>query len=259
VRISDISPPRFNNGGRFTSQGDWCHGKRVIDSYELILITRGSVYLEEDGIRHTLQAGDYIILHPHRPHGGWRISKEEVQFYWLHFQSEQDFPFPFTGTAPNSEILVQNARQLLQIQQSPAHPPTAGDHMLFVLLSELLVQRQQQTPRNALAIKTLEYIRAHSDQLLTAAQVAGAMGYHPDHLSRVLKSYCGASLNTRIIQQRLARARWLLQTTEYSVSRIALELGYTDPNLFEKFFAYHMDMPPGAYRNSFTETHTNHK
>ncbi|MBQ6947624.1 MAG: AraC family transcriptional regulator [Clostridia bacterium] len=259
MRISDISPPNFENGGRFTSQGDWCHGKRIIESYELILVTRGTVYLEEDGIRHTLEAGDYIILHPRRPHGGWRVSKEEIQFYWLHFQSEEDFPLPFVGTAGSSEILVQNARQLLQMQQSPVHPPAAADHMMYVLLSELLVQRQQKKPQNALAIQTLEYIRAHSDELLTPTGVAEALGYHPDHLSRVLKAYSGATLSAQIIQHRLSRACWLLQTTEYTVARIAMELGYADPNLFDKFFTYHMDMPPKAYRNSFTKTHTNHK
>ena len=259
MRISDFSFPHFDGGGKFSSKGDWIHITRTINSYELILVTRGTVYLEEDGVRHTLHADDYILLHPHRPHGGWRITKGEVSFYWLHFFSEEAWPTPFTGTASQPEILVQNARQLLQIQHSPVHPKAAADHMTYVLLSELLVQRRQDRPQNTLALKTLEYIRAHSYRPLTTAEVAEALGYHPDHLSRLLKQCRGITLGTAITRQRLERAKWLLQTTEYTVNRIAIELGYEEANLFEKFFKYHAGLSPTAYRNSFADLHTNHK
>ncbi len=257
VRISDI--PHFDGGGRFSSKGNWIHAERTIRSYELILVTHGTVYLEENGVRHTLNTNDYILLHPHIPHGGYRISKQAVGFYWLHFFSDEVFPLPFTGRAVRPEILIQNARQLLQIHQSPAYPSETVDHMMYVLLSELLVQRGQEKPQNALAVKTLEYIRAHSDELLTATAVAAAMDYHPDHLSRVLKAYCGTTVNREITQSRLRRAKWLLQTTDNTVSRIAMELGYEDANLFEKFFKYHTALTPITYRNSFTDLHTNHK
>lgn len=259
VRISDFSLPCFDGGGKFSSKGDWIHSARIINTYELILVTRGTVYIEENGVRYSLRANDYILLHPHLPHSGWRISKEAVSFYWLHFYSDDPWELPFTGTAPSPEILIQNARQLLQIHHSPIYPPKTVDHMMQVLLSELLVQRRQERPQNALALQTLEYIRAHSYRALTASEVAEALGYHPDHLSRLLRAYCGTTLGNEITRQRLERAKWLLQTTDYTVSRIAMELGYGEANLFEKFFKYHAGLTPTAYRNSFVNLHTNHK
>ncbi len=259
MRISDFSLPHFISGGKFSSTGEWIHSGRRIESYELMLVTRGNVYIEENGLRHTLHAGDYILLHPDLPHGGFRVSNEQVEFYWLHFLSADTFPLPYTGKAASPEILIQNARQLLQMHASLAHPSQAADHMMYVLLSELAVQRQQEKPQNALALKTLEYIRAHSYRELSTADVAEALGYHPDHLSRVLKAYCGTTLGREITAHRLSRAKRLLQTTEYTVSRIALELGYADANLFEKFFTYHMGLTPTAYRNSFSNLHTNHR
>ncbi len=259
VRNSDFSFPQFDGGGKFSSEGDWIHGTRVINTYELILVTHGTVYLEENGVRHVLRTNDYILLHPHMPHGGYRITKEPVSFYWLHFYSKDKYPLPFIGTALHPEILIQNARQLLQIHHSPAYPKQTVNHMMYVLLSELLVQRQQEQPQNALAVKVLEYIRAHSDRPLSSADVAAALEYHPDHLGRVLKAYCGTTLNKEIARNRLRRAKWLLQTTNYPVNRIAMELGYADANLFEKFFKYHTTLTPTAYRNSFSDLHTNHK
>ena len=131
--------------------------------------------------------------------------------------------------------------------------------MLAVLLAELEVQRKQAVPSNALAARTHEYIRAHSKEPLTATEVAEALGFHPDHLSRVLKGYYGLTLIQDITAQRLERAKRLLQSTDWTVARIALELGWQDGNLFEKFFRYHTKTTPTAYRDSFNNVHTNYQ
>lgn len=261
MRISDFSFSQFDGGGKFSSAGPWIHGQRVIESYELIVVTRGTVYLREGEQHFTLRPNDYILLHPGIPHGGDRPTEEPVEFYWLHFfpEAERQYPRPCTGTLPSPSALIQTARQLLQVQQSPAYPPDTVHHLLYVLLAELTVQREQQEPQNALAARVHEYIRSHADRPLSAAQVAEAIGYHPDHLSRVLKSCYGVTLSQEIARQRLSRAQLLLQTTDYTVNRIALELGYEDSNLFEKFFRYHQGTTPTAYRNSFSKIHTNHK
>lgn len=261
MRLSDFSYPQFDGGGRFSSAGPWIHGRRVIDSYELIIVTKGTVWLEEGGQRFTLHPNDYILLHPGIPHGGWRTTREPVEFYWLHFIPEEgrQYETPYHGKLPSPSALIQTTRQLLQIRQSPAYPKETTHHLLYVLLAELAVQREQTEPQNALAARVHEYIRAHTDKPLTAAQVAEAIGYHPDHLSRVLKACYGFTLQQEIARQRLSRAKLLLQTTDFTVARIALELGYEEPNLFEKFFRYHQGTTPTAYRNSFAKMHTNHK
>ncbi|MBQ8894463.1 MAG: helix-turn-helix transcriptional regulator [Clostridia bacterium] len=260
----------FSGGGRFSSPGPWIHGQRQIDSFELILVTRGTVYLQENGREFTLRPNDYLVLHPFIPHGGTQATEEPVEFYWLHFMAgetgilpppdwEQRFAFPCFGTLPSPSALIQIARQLLQVQESPAYPEETAHHILYLLLAELAVQREQAEPQNALAARVHEYVRAHADRPLTVGQVAEALGYHPDHLSRILKGCYGFTLRQEIVTQRLSRAKLLLQTTDFSVSRIAMELGYEDPNLFEKFFRYHQGITPTAYRNSFSKQHTNHK
>lgn len=261
MKKSDFSTPHFDGGGRFSSSGPWIHGHRVIESYELIIVTKGTVWIAEGEQEFTLCPNDYILLHPNIPHGGWRTSVEPVEFYWLHFFSaeNQRFENPYFGTLKSPSVLIQTARQLLQIKQSPDYPPETCDHLLFVLLAELNVQRQQQAPLNALAARVHEYIRARADLPLTATQVADEIGYHPDYLSRVLKNCYGFTLQQVITYQRLSRAKLLLQTTDFTVARIALELGYKEPNLFEKFFRYHQGTTPTAYRNSFSKIHTNHK
>lgn len=260
MRKSDIL--KFDGGGRFSSDGPWIHGQRVIQSYELILVTRGTVYLREGEREYALSPNDYLLLHPDIPHGGTKPSEESVEFYWLHFiglPEEFRADAPCFGRMAAPEILIQTARQLLQIHQTPGYPPETIHHLLYVLLAELFLQREQQSPQNALAARIYEFIRSHSDRPLTAIQAAEQLGYHPDHLSRILKKCYGRTLQQEIVRQRMEKAKLLLQTTELTVSQISADLGYADPNLFEKFFRYHAQVTPTAYRNSFSRFHTNHK
>lgn len=258
MKKSDI----FEYGGLFSSRGPWIHSFRTIPSHELILVTKGTVYLQEGEQQFTLRPNDYILLHPNLTHGGFRTTEEPLEFYWLHFYPSEDrapLPTPYHGTLHTPGIMIQLARQLIQIRKSPNYPEGTADHLLFVLLAELQVQREQQAPQNALAARVHEYIRSHAEHPLTVQQVADSMGYHPDHLSRVLKSCYGFTLRQEINRQRMNHARFLLQTTNDTIARIALEMGYSDPNLFEKFFRYHQKTTPTEYRNSIKNLHTNHK
>ena len=260
MRKSDVL--EFDGGGRFSTANSWIHAERVTQSYELILVTKGTAHLFEGDRRYSLKPNDYIILHPGVPHGGFAHSDGAVEFYWLHFfNPPASFSYleqPCSGHLDESGSLIQIIRQILHISNPPAYPAKTADHLLYVLLAELTVLREQNEPQNALAARVHEYIRSHSYLPLTAAEVAEALQYHPDHLSRVLKNCYGFTLQQDIANERLNRAKYLLQTTDLTVSQIAMELGYEEPNLFEKFFRYHTDTTPTSYRNSFAGMHTNH-
>ncbi|MGI5878110.1 MAG: AraC family ligand binding domain-containing protein, partial [Christensenellales bacterium] len=64
---------------------DWSHPERTIDSYELLFVTKGEVYLHYNGERHVLCEGDAIIIYPGILHGGYKISQGDTSFYWFHF------------------------------------------------------------------------------------------------------------------------------------------------------------------------------
>ena len=270
MKKSDIVLLRFENGGLFSSKGNWIHGERVINSYELIIVTRGTVYIREGAKECALGVGDYILLHPDLPHGGTRVSDKPVEFYWLHFTLDSigGFPPPHdiirritplcSGTLSEPSILIQNARQLLQCSNSPEYTREISDHLMYIILDELLVQRERETPQNAFAARIHEYIRSYAHLPLTVSGVADALGYHPDHLSRVLKNCYGFTLKQDIAAQRVIVAKQMLQTTDLTVSQISMELGFADPNLFEKFFRYHTKTTPTAFRNGLSKIHTNH-
>lgn len=260
MRKSDFSNVAYKHGGLFTSEAAWIHSTRSIDTYEIIVVTKGTVYIREEDTQYVLQAGDYLVLYPGRIHGGTRISESPVEFYWLHFADEGKWQsaFPQHGTLRNMSAIVQSAQQILHYQEMPTYPDGCCDFALCVLLCELIAQSAEVSAQNVLADRVHEYIRSHSEKVLNAGSVAQHFGYNTDYISRVMKIHYGKTLQQAIVTQRLQQAKYLLQTSQYTVDQIARELGYTDPNLFIKFFRYHARMAPTAYRNRYHKRFTNH-
>ena len=52
----------YINGGLFKSAEPWIHPERIIDSNEIVFVTKGTVFIEEDGIKYTLQKDDVLYL-----------------------------------------------------------------------------------------------------------------------------------------------------------------------------------------------------
>lgn len=264
---SDFLPLRYSNGGLFSTKKPYRHSTRVIDSYELIVVTKGTLYMQQDGIAYTLEGGHYLLIAPGIVHGGTQISDKGIEYYWLHFyvdsenglQVPEGFDqLPRSGKLVSPGGVIQAARQLLHCGESPSYPKGVCEHIMFVLFAELISQNVNTLPQNSLALRTHEFIRSHATSMLTVSAVAESLGYNPDYLSRVLKDHYGRTLQQDIVHERLERAKVLLQTSDFTIERIAMELGYESANLFVKFFRYHLKTTPSAYRNSYTKLHTNH-
>ena len=54
-------------------------------------------------------------------------------------------------------------------------------------------------------------------------------------------------------------AKDLLLSTNMSVKQISKELGYSEENLFIKFFTYNEKISPSAFKAKYCNTHINNK
>lgn len=259
VRKSDFEDLEFHNGGYFSTDKEWIHGTRTIGDNELIIVVKGDIYIFEDDEKYHLSGGDYLVLEKGHCHGGYMASTGSTEFFWLHFEKASEPGIKKSGKLVNSSIIIQSARQLLQISETPLYPENTASNMLKVLFSEIFVQCESDGPQNAFAIKIHEYIRSHSYEIKSVKDVSKHFGYNPDYLSKILKKSYGISLKHDIANERINRAKFLLQTTDMQITEIAFELGYDDPNLFDKFFIYHAGCTPTEYKSAFAKLHTNHK
>jgi len=255
-------PARYDYAGLFRTDEEWIHPRRTIDSYEIIVDVSGEIYICEEDRRHTLRAGDVLVLRPGLLHEGWQPSSAAATFYWIHFRADPEAlpPLPFAPTAPaDAAHLLLLCRQLLHIANAPGYPAYAAQAAFALLFCEVAGLCRQTSPGTRLVSETAEWIRINSHRPLTVAAVAQQAGYHPDYLSALFRSAFHTSLKQYIAEQRMQQIRSQLLTTTDSIKQIAARLGFSGENHLLHFFRYHEGVSPSAYRNLYHRTHLNRK
>jgi transcriptional regulator GlxA family with amidase domain len=99
----------------------------------------------------------------------------------------------------------------------------------------------------------LPWITANLDQPLTVAQLARRASMSTRNLARHFKAITGQSPLQWLLMQRIYLAQELLETTDYSVDRIAEETGMTTAATLRRHFNRAIGVPPDTYRRTFRE------
>lgn len=247
---------RFHYAGLFQNEGAWIHPDRTEETYEIIYVIRGKVYLTEESREFCIGEGQVLLLLPGIRHFGSRISSD-VSFYWLHFSVEQ-------GELPFRQRFFENFehaalfKELLHCHNLPDVPDYLVNAVLLHLLSELCrLSEESDAPPNAVAEKIYEWIRINADAELTVAKAAERFGYSPDHLSRICKQNFGLGASALINRFLCEKAKTLLCNTEKYVKEIAADLKFSTDKAFIAYFKYHESCFPSEFRNRFGKLHMN--
>ncbi|MBQ4086711.1 MAG: AraC family transcriptional regulator [Clostridia bacterium] len=244
----------YAGGGLFTTTLPWVHPERTEKTYEIIYMTKGVAHMEENGEPFTLEKGDLKVLTPGLPHRGTKESLPPTEFYWHHFHFSGDLSAYLSGQTLFRGISSGVFPEILHLENISGKD--AAEPALLYLLSTLMHQAENKE-HNRLANRVLEWTRINADASLTVSGVAKHFGYHPDHLSRLVKAHSGVGLKDVLDGFIITRAKDLLDNSTYSVKEIADMLGFRDANLFVNFYKYHENTTPTRYRCRNSGIHMN--
>ncbi len=96
--------------------------------------------------------------------------------------------------------------------------------------------------------RAARYISGHYMQPITTKEVAQAVGFSPNYLSRRFRMSAGIGLHEYLVFVRLHHAAQELITTEDSITTIALRCGFSDSNYFKDCFKKKYGVTPRQYR-----------
>jgi AraC family transcriptional regulator len=138
------------------------------------------------------------------------------------------------------ELYVESLTQVLVI------------HLLrhYSSLQPTIVDRYSLTPGRLKG--AIDYIHAHLDSDLSMVQIASSVNTGPTHFARLFKTTTGISLHQYVIQQRVERAKLLLETTDLSISHIAAQVGFANPSHLTYHCKRQTGMTPRQIANSKT-------
>ena len=93
-----------------------------------------------------------------------------------------------------------------------------------------------------------EYISEHSQKKLAIKEIANLANLSPYHFSRAFKQSTGVPPYQYQLKVRSERAKFLLATTDRSVTDIAFEVGYESSQALARLFRREIGINPNAYR-----------
>ena len=94
---------------------------------------------------------------------------------------------------------------------------------------------------------TVRYIKEHLTEDLSLDQVAKEMSLSPVYFHNIFKAAVGKTLRDYVEEQRIKKAINLLRTTDYSLTKIAYECGFSSQSYFSYVFKRRMKQSPRAY------------
>jgi len=251
-------PARFLSAGRCVAPGGWNASASVLDAALLIVRDAGS-----DAGKKTLapDSRQALLLPPGSsdaaiPAGF--ISAGPAVWFWLRFRNVSPsaaaqvhlslLPVSLYESAFNR--LSYGFHQLIRAGRGGGSPDLC-DYMLSVLLLSL---RDEGRPAagNAVAARMLDFIHLHCYEHLTLPDVARALGYSEDYLSRLLHDQVSCSFRQYIHYLRMQRAKKELVSGSKSIREIAEECGYSNAKFFSTSFLKCEGLAPSAFRNLYT-------
>lgn len=119
----------------------------------------------------------------------------------------------------------------------------------FASLLRVIESKTRHIRESFKVTRTRQLVAAHlEEQDLSVARLAAWLQCSPDYLSHLFHKETGIPLARYINDQRLARARQLLETSPLSIKEIALAAGYGDAGYFARVFRHATGTPPTRYR-----------
>jgi len=112
----------------------------------------------------------------------------------------------------------------------------------------LLVKNYANPDYSKLTKDIIAYIQLHLEEKLSLDFLAGHFDKNPSVLSNSFSKETGQTLTKYIHQVRIKEALRLFNTTDMSVSEIALAVGYQDFSYFSKVFTQNIGMSPREYK-----------
>lgn len=280
--ISDASHPiGYELCGNLMSKDEFVHPRRNIDTYVLILVKEGTLFITQSGVEYEIEANQYLYLIAGEEHFGHRACEGKLSYLWVHFslkgeyrivhedvfddifseiqEKKECYIMPEYGEISLTQRVPLLFNQLLDLsKQEQLYFTSMIDYALSLLMMEVsqeFFERRskidQHMPANIGRI--MDWIKANYYKPLTVNEIANEFGYNADYLSAFFKKYTTFTLTYFMNKTRIDIAKALMVSLDISIKEAAYSSGFNDEKYFMKTFKKYENMTPSQYKKAFTK------
>lgn len=100
-------------------------------------------------------------------------------------------------------------------------------------------------------LQIYEFIKDHAHENINLTDLSKAMGISASRARHLVKEQTKRSFKSLLLEERMARASYLLQSTNYTLELIAENAGYSNCYYFSRAFKNYFGEPPGKFRKNY--------
>lgn len=254
----DIALPKIIQFGIFNSKTVFKNmtvtkpRKTHLFEIELPIEDGGISYIDSEQCR--LKPGIIICAKP----GQIRHTKLHFKCYYIHFSLPEGELYDQLMSLPNFlktekyQKYYEIFRKLCDFQGDDTDEIMQLS-LLFKLIYDLINDSKSQTenqtnPRQYATIRELtSYIENNLSADLSLDSLSEITGYSPTHFHKLFKSATGKTIHEFVEEMRIKKAVNLLMATDYTLSQIAYECGFSSQSYFSYAFRRAKNMTPRQY------------
>jgi len=235
------------------------------DYYEFTLVLTGRYYQEINGKRVLLERGDFVFIPLGSHHqsfydfGATRILNVGIskRFFEQHYHPL--LPFCFVASQvyrANNSFLTYIETVIASLNFRESGLDEFVEVVTFYIINRLRHHREEQVLDDIpqwlkTTVETMHDKRQFSENALENMVHLSAKSQ--EYLTRATQRYYSKTPMQIINEIRINFAKKQLEMTNYSVTDIAYESGYSSPSLFIKTFKKLTSFTPNSYRKKLTE------
>lgn len=218
----------------------------ILESGDLVVCPAGFSHAEAFVTRNT----DYRLV-------WWSLNDDDPSVHVTRYSGRDGFAFDHRMSL--TALPAEPRRRLARLREwavSDQSMPIDGLREALLTLALALFRRAidggsaPMDTREVVVQRAIAYVQAHGERSLSLAEVAGAVHVSPNYLTSLFRSVTGKSLGRFIADERMQRAREVLESTELTIKEVAARLGFGDAYAFSRAFKTFSGQSPSQWRES---------
>lgn len=250
--------------------------------YEIIVVLKGSVYLNIWPETSIVRAGNIVLLNSKEVHGLSETNEENIclfiqlkqDLFESYKDKNQKFKFYLNSkddrlkpVKPYSDFIRTAAMIGLEVEGKSFSSYYRLQALLYTLVADLFeyVQydiRQYADKTNACEesdtlLQVIDFVERHSAEEDITDEICHYIGMSEKTLYRFLKSHTNLTLKELIVSTKIDKALFYLTKTDKPISVIAQECGFKCDKTFYRVFKNKIGVTPTEYRQNGIKSEKN--
>lgn len=243
-------------------EDDWSSTTHTHHFTEIFYVLHGKGTFEILGRSFPIKDHDLIIVNPSVSHTEVSAKRDPLEYIvlgitGLEFHNLDNTDYSIQNFSYYKDDLSFYLKTLLR--EARSKEPNYGNicqNLLEIIIWHILRQSEVQLAAASSKKVTKEcrfieqYLNEHFKEDITLQTLSELTYLNKYYLVHSFKNYKGVSPINYLIQIRINEAKHLLETTNYSIAKIATQSGFSSQSYFSQIFKRMTNMTPNDYRKA---------